>query len=289
MKRHIIYGIVCGVVAVQGMAGDDTIFTCQVGDWEVHLLVEYAGQGSRSILLGASEEVLHRYIPGGTYQAETHTLLIRSPDRIILVDTGFGGKVFEHLKTLGIDPSQVDAVLLTHMHPDHIGGLQREGKALFPRAAVYLAQQKKAYWTETAAHHGAVAALAPYGSRVRTFLPNPIEAAEELLPGVRVIAAFGHTPGHTLYQVASQGQKLLIWGDLMHVQDIQFPLPAISVSYDTDPQAAGAVRKQVLAYAAENHIPVAGMHLRYPAIGRVSPDGAGYQFSPLTETAKKGL
>ncbi|MDR0721194.1 MAG: MBL fold metallo-hydrolase [Treponema sp.] len=263
------------------MAGDDTIFTCQVGDLTVHLLVEYVGQGNSSILLGASEEVLHRYIPGGTYQAETHTLLIRSPDRIILVDTGFGGKLFEHLKTLRIDPAQVDAVLLTHMHGDHIGGLQRRGKALFPRASVYLSQQEKTYWTETTGNPAAVAALAPYGSRVRTFLPGPLGSAEELLPGVRAIAAFGHTPGHTLYQVESKGQKLLIWGDLMHVQDIQFPLPAISVSYDTDPQAARAIRKQVLDYAAQHTLPIAGMHLRYPAIGRVSLEGTGYRFSPL--------
>ncbi|MDR2633961.1 MAG: MBL fold metallo-hydrolase [Treponema sp.] len=288
MKGHIIYGMLCGVVAVQSLAGDTNIFTCRVGDLEVHLLVEYTGQGKSSVLLGASEADLRRYLPGGTYQAQTHTLLIRSPERVLLVDTGFGGRLFEHLKTLGLEPAQVDAVLLTHMHPDHIGGLQREGKALFPRASLYLSRQEKAYWTETAAHHGAVAALAPYGARVRTFSPKSIEAAEELLPGVRAVAAFGHTPGHTLYQVESQGQKLLIWGDLMHVQDIQFPLPAVSVSYDTDPQAAGAVRKQVLAYAAENRIPVAGMHLRYPAVGRVSPDGAGYRFSPLEEAATQG-
>ncbi|MDR2798383.1 MAG: MBL fold metallo-hydrolase [Treponema sp.] len=289
MKREIIYGIVWGVIAVHGFAAEDAIFTYQVGDWDVHLLVEYTGQGTSSILLGASEEALHRYIPGGTYQAETHTLLIRSPDRIILVDTGFGGKLFDHLKTLGIDPAQVDAVLLTHMHRDHIGGLQRGGKALFPRASVYLSQQEKTYWTETAGNPVAIAALAPYGSRVRTFLPGPLGTGEELFPGVRAIAAFGHTPGHTLYQVESQGQKLLIWGDLMHVQDIQFPLPAISASYDTDPQAAGTLRKQVLDYAAQHTIPIAGMHLRYPAIGRVSPEGAGYRFSPLPGTTRKGL
>ncbi|MDR3115297.1 MAG: MBL fold metallo-hydrolase [Treponema sp.] len=289
MKREIICGMVCGAMAVHGFAGEHAIFTYPVGDWDVHLLVEYTGQGNSSILVGASEEVLRQYIPGGTYPSETHTLLIRRADRIILIDTGFGGKLFDHLKTLGIEPAQVDTVLLTHMHRDHIGGLQRRGEALFPRASVYLSQQEKTYWTETAADPAAAAALAPYGSRVRTFLPKPLGAGEELLPGIRAIAAFGHTPGHTLYQVESKGQKLLIWGDLMHVQDIQFPLPALSVSYDTDPQAAGAIRKQALEYAAQHTIPIAGMHLRYPALGRVSPEGAGYRFSPLSRTAGEDL
>jgi glyoxylase-like metal-dependent hydrolase (beta-lactamase superfamily II) len=286
MKREIIWGIVCGVTAVHGFAADEAIFTCQVGDFTVNLLVENQGQGNRSILLGASEDVINRYIPGGTYRSEVNTLLIRGPDRILLIDTGFGGRIFDHLKTLGVDPDQVDAVLLTHMHGDHIGGLQKGGNALFPRASVYLAQQEKTYWTETATNHGAVAALAPYGSKVRTFLPRPIGVGEELFPGIRAMAAFGHTPGHTLYQVESKGQKLLIWGDLMHVEDIQFPLPAVSVSYDTDPQAAGIIRKQVLDYAAQNRIPIAGMHLRYPAMGSVATEGAGYRFSPLTETAQ---
>ncbi|MDR1956175.1 MAG: MBL fold metallo-hydrolase [Treponema sp.] len=281
MKWELIYGIVYSAVAVHGVRADASMVTYQVGDLEVHLLVEQQGQGSGSILLGASEGNLNRYIPGGTYQSETNTLLIRSPDRILLVDTGFGGALFDHLTRLGIDPDQVDAVLLTHLHGDHIGGLQTAGKARFPRASVYLAQQEKTYWTETARNRAAVAALAPYGSRVHTFLPAPLGSAEELIPGIRAIAAFGHTPGHTLYQVESKGQKLLIWGDLMHVQDIQFPLPGISVSYDTDPQAAGAIRKQVLDYAVQNKVPIAGMHLRYPGIGTVTAEGEGYRFSPL--------
>jgi glyoxylase-like metal-dependent hydrolase (beta-lactamase superfamily II) len=248
----------------------------------VYTLVENRGQGRPSILIGAGQDALDRYLPGGTYQSETNTFLIRGAGRIIVVDTGFGGAVFEHMRTLGISPDQVDTVLLTHMHGDHIGGLARDGKALFPKARVYLARREWEYWTRTNVNAGAVAALAPYGSRVETFLPGELgpSAGEELIPGIIPIAAFGHTPGHTIFMVESGGQKLLIWGDLTHVQEIQFPLPGISVTYDTDPAAAAAARKRVLEYAARNRIPIAGMHLTYPAIGTVTAEDGAYRFIP---------
>jgi hypothetical protein len=84
-----------------------------------------------------------------------------------------------------------------------------------------------------------------------------------------------------VFLLDSGGEKLLIWGDLMHVQDIQFPVPDVSVTYDTDPAAAAAVRKSILEYVVKNQIPIAGMHLVYPALGIVEADGSGYHFVPL--------
>jgi glyoxylase-like metal-dependent hydrolase (beta-lactamase superfamily II) len=165
------------------------------------------------------------------------------------------------------------------MHGDHTGGLAKNGQALFPNARVCLAEQERDYWTRTHVNQGAVAALAPYGSKVSVFRPGePGTQAAELLPGITAVAAFGHTPGHTLFLFESAGQKLLIWGDLMHVEKIQFPRPEISVTYDVDPAAAAVSRKKILEYAAANNIPVAGMHLVYPAIGIVRAEGGGYRF-----------
>jgi glyoxylase-like metal-dependent hydrolase (beta-lactamase superfamily II) len=147
---------------------------------------------------------------------------------------------------------------------------------------VYLAAQERDYWLNSAGNAAARTALAPYGGKVETFQPGDLEAgAPEILPGIRAAAAFGHTPGHTVFLVESGAEKFLIWGDLMHVEKVQFPLPGISVSYDTDPAAAAASRKQVLAWAAKNRVPVGGMHLVYPAAGRVQADGTGYRFVPM--------
>ncbi|MDR2102104.1 MAG: MBL fold metallo-hydrolase [Treponema sp.] len=283
MKKGLIYGLFFSALAAEGFAAEPLVFTRRVGDFEVHTLVENRGQGRASILLGANDAQLARYIPGGTYQSETNAFLVRGGGRIVLVDTGFGTTLFESMQTLGIEPGQVDAVLITHMHGDHIGGLQKEGKALFPRAEVYLARQERDHWTrgEGGNNRSAAAALAPYGNRVHTFLPGELGAlGQELLPGITPIAAFGHTPGHTLYMVSSGGEGLLILGDLIHAQDIQFPLPEISVTYDTDPGAAAAIRKRVLEYAAAQNISVAGIHLVYPAIGTVSAEGSGYRLNP---------
>jgi glyoxylase-like metal-dependent hydrolase (beta-lactamase superfamily II) len=259
------------------LAADPHIFNWKTGDTQVYMLVENRGQGRPGILVGASDAQMGHYFPNGTYPSETNTFLVRGGGKTVLIDTGFGGAVFEALKRLGVRPEDVDAVLLTHLHGDHTGGLSKEGTALFPNARVYLARQELA-----AALANTRQLLAPYGDRVETFEPSPLESGSvpELLPGIKGIAAFGHTPGHTVYLIESGGEELIIWGDLMHVQGIQFPLPDIAVTYDSDAAAAIASRRRILEYAARRRTPIGGMHLEYPAVGLVEQAGEGFRFIP---------
>jgi glyoxylase-like metal-dependent hydrolase (beta-lactamase superfamily II) len=271
-------------MAVNGLSGEpkeggDRIFSWKTGTFQVYMLVETRGQGRPGILIGVDDARLKQYFPDGSYPSETNTFLVRGGGRTVLIDTGFGGALFGALDELGVAPADVDAVLLTHLHGDHTGGLAKDGKALFPKARVYLARQERA-----AAQPNVRQLLAAYGDRVETFEASPLgPAARELLPGIKAVAAFGHTPGHTVFLVENGGEGLIIWGDLMHVQGIQFPLPDTAVTYDSDPAAARAVRKEILAYAAERKIPVGGMHLQYPAIGTVEKAGEGFRFIPATQ------
>jgi glyoxylase-like metal-dependent hydrolase (beta-lactamase superfamily II) len=274
MKAKIFLGVLCVMTAASTFSSESNIFKFQVGNIEVVTMVENRGQGRSSVLVNPSQANLQKYLPDGTYNSEVNTFLVKTPTHTILIDTGFGTTLFDNLRSLGVSADQIDAVLITHSHGDHVNGLVKDGKALFPNAKVYLAASEKEFWTNGAS------VLALYGNKVHTFLPGELGTSnQDLLPGIKAIASFGHTPGHTTFMVSSEAKQLLIFGDLVHVEDIQISVPEQSVSYDSDSKAAAEIRKKIFEYAVQNNIAVAGMHLRYPAVGFLSSNGSGFLFS----------
>jgi glyoxylase-like metal-dependent hydrolase (beta-lactamase superfamily II) len=218
--------------------------------------------------------------------------VIRTGDKTVLVDAGYAGKtehvgrLAENLKAIDVAPDDIDTIVMTHMHPDHEAGLiDSSGKALFPKAALVLHENELAFWQDDGAMARATAegqadfrlaraALAAYGDRVRTV------KADEVTPGVRAFPTPGHTPGHTAWLVESNGDGLLIWGDIIHFPGMQFAFPDTSVAYDIDHSAAAEARKKVLKFVAGEKLRVAGVHLDFPAFGHVAASGAGYRFVP---------
>ena len=196
------------------------------------------------------------------------------------------GRLAENLKTIDIAPADIDTIVMTHMHPDHAAGLTgASNKPIFPKAQLALHENELAFWRDDGAmaratsegqgdFHVARAALAAYGDRIRTV------KTEEVAPGVRAFPTPGHTPGHTAWLVESNGDGLLIWGDIIHFPGIQFAFPDTSVAYDIDQAAATEGRKKVLKFAAGERLRVAGVHLDFPTFGHVVPNGAAYRFLP---------
>lgn len=255
--------------------------TCsvRVGDYKISLLSEGQQENEPRILRDAPDEVLTKYIPTGKYRAAVNAFLVQGPEGNILIDAGFGRHLFDNLKLYGLTPEDISLILLTHMHGDHIGGLLKEGEIAFPHAKLFIPYAEYLHWNSSD-NAGAKMVLEQYKEKIETFTPyNPeeIDPTSSLVP----IEAFGHTPGHTVYLFVSKKEKLLIWGDLMHAMAIQMPHPEISATYDMDPEMAAEARENILKFVSEQKIPVAGMHLPFPAIGRVEKEGEGYRFVEL--------
>lgn len=273
----------------------NAIITYDVGNFTITLLSKGQQQGKTGILVGATEEMLKQTAPEGTFPNATNVFLVETGEKTILFDAGYGRRLFENLKSYGKTADEIDAILLTHMHGDHIGGLLREHERCFPSATLYIPQSEHDYWlsdeemqknpdNRRGSFLNARKVIDAYKDKLQLFTPGEIDDSNELIPGIRSIAAYGHTPGHTGYLLESAGSKLFIWGDLTHAMAIQMPYPEVAVTYDVDPVKATESRQRLLKYVADQKIRIAGMHIQYPAIGDVkeNPSG-GYQFTLLCE------
>ncbi len=224
--------------------------------------------------------------------------LVRGQGRNVLVDTGAGGKippfagngfVIESLHKVGLAPSDIDDVLMTHLHPDHVGGLVTDtGHRRFPNARLHISGAEWEYWHDDsqraqapdfvqAVFDGARSATAPYEARLQLFSSQ----RQALLPGISAIPLPGHTPGHTGYLVESaHGDKVLIWGDIVHSEFLESPHPDWSMTFDVDPAQAVMTRQGTMSWAAEEQFLVAGMHLASTAMGRVAVSGDAFELIP---------
>jgi glyoxylase-like metal-dependent hydrolase (beta-lactamase superfamily II) len=282
-------------------------YRVMVGDIEVTVLNDGTVQLPVADLLtnakpGEVDKALANAYQKSPVETSFNGFLINTGSKLVLVDTGAGtffgptlGNLVKNLKASGYQPEQVDEIYITHMHSDHIGGLVAAGKAVFPNAIVradkheadyFLSQANldKAADKEKGQFQNPQAAFKPY---IDAGHFKAIEADGELVPGVKSRATYGHTPGHTIYFVESKGQKLALWGDLMHVAAVQFPDPAVTLKFDSDSKAAAEQRKKAYAEAAKEGYLVAGAHLSFPAIGRIRAEGKGYVWVPYNYSPLK--
>lgn len=255
-------------------------------------------------LSGLSQQEIHEHIfneyqkASPLVQTAVNAFLIQRGDRLVLVDSGssdcFGptmGRMVDNIRAAGFNPEDVDDVLLTHMHPDHACGVTLpNGKAAFPNATVWASEKDAKFWLnekmektlpedQRSFFRMARNAIAPYKSigKFKTFKDN-----SSLFADIQIVPSNGHTPGHTSYLLNAGSEKLLLWGDIVHVHSVQLEHPEVSIEVDVDSKAAIASRKRLLAESAQERWMIASPHLPFPGLGHLQKtSNGGYRWIPV--------
>jgi glyoxylase-like metal-dependent hydrolase (beta-lactamase superfamily II) len=277
-------------------------YRLQVGAFEVTALHDGGAPIDPHLLQNPSGDIgkvlRESLVDAGVMTISINEWLINTGKKLVLIDAGAGewwgapatGRMLSQLRAAGYTPEDIDVVLLTHLHTDHIGGLTTQsGKRVFANADIYAAKADSDFWAsaEIEAHApeaakpqfaAARAVLAPYiaASKWHTF-----SAPSQIVDGITPVLVPGHSPGHAGYEISSQGQTLVIVGDLIHVAAVQFKHPEVSLLWDSDQQKATAERELLLKHFADDKTLIAGAHISFPGVGQVLKDGQSYAWVPI--------
>lgn len=245
---------------------------------------------------GEVKKLLNDNFQTETLECSVNAYLVKTGSKVILIDAGtsdiYGpslGHLTASLEKIGYKPEQIDAILLTHIHMDHIGGLTKGDQLTFPNADVYISKIEADYYLNSSNKEkapesmknffdGAVLKLSPIkkAGKLKTF-----EFGTEIFPGITPIASHGHTPGHSFYALESKGQKLMFWGDIIVSDVVQFANPSITSVYDYDRKEAMITRKKALEDAAAKGYWVAISHSSFPGIGHIRAEDKKFKLIPI--------
>jgi glyoxylase-like metal-dependent hydrolase (beta-lactamase superfamily II) len=280
-------------------------YRMKVGDFEVTALFDGAAKFDLDWLT-AKKQTLVRI--ARALHEDPHLLdagdtgfVVNTGKELILVDAGAGtwfgggslGRLVDSLRSAGYAPEQVDRILVTHLHSDHIGGATtQDGRRVFPNADIFVSKAESDFWLspEIAAQapkdvqpffQAAQAIAAPY---IKAGKWHTFSNSEAIGDGIQLVSLHGHTPGHTGYEFSSRGQKILFWGDTLHEQLVQLSHPDVTVVFDIDHAAATATRDQLLPMLARESVMIAGPHMPFPGMGRLRKEANGYVWAPVIFT-----
>ena len=267
--------------------GDALVTTVNDGFLDIPMdILRGAGRGDMEALM---DDAFQPRAPRLTVNA----FVIQTDRNTILVDSGGGsttvysmGSLLMNLDAAGLGPKDIDTVLLTHIHPDHSSGLMGpDGSAIFSHAEIVVHEDDIAFWSDPNLRDGRSPAATPYLGSAAMVLSAYREQFRprrggEVAPGVTLLPLPGHTPGHSGYQLDSAGETLIIWGDTVHVPEIQIPRPQVTSEFDISEPLAEENRRKIFDYVAKERFLVTGGHLHLPGFAHLVRGEDGFRLVP---------
>ena len=224
------------------------------------------------------------FLPTDTAKFYFTPTIVNTGNELVLFDAGLGGEtpgILAALQSAGYSADQVDVVVITHMHPDHIGGLMTGGKPTFPNARYVTGSTEYDFWSPKGPDNRigklVISNVKPFAEKM-TF----VKGGDAVVSGITAVEGFGHTPGHMCYRLESNGQQLLLLADLANHYVWSLAYPDWEVRFDADKAAAAASRRKLLGMAAADRLPIIGYHMPFPALGYVETRGNGFHYVPAS-------
>jgi glyoxylase-like metal-dependent hydrolase (beta-lactamase superfamily II) len=280
------------------------VFSYKVGDYEIVALRD----GSRTFPMPdnfvvnvskdkAIEAATAAYIPNGQVTIPFSPMIVNTGSKLVAIDTGNGlgafagskgavGQTRGNMEAAGFDPKQIDIVLISHFHGDHIGGLKNaDGSPAYPNAEIKVPAVEAAFWGDDANQSKANGFNKGQFAGVKKMMDGlkvtPYEANKEVAPGITSVFTPGHTPGHMSFVVASGSSKILVQSDVTNIPSLFLRNPDWQAIFDNDGTLAAQTRHKIYDMAAAEKMTVTGYHFPFAVVGHIEKDGAGYRLVPM--------
>jgi len=285
-------------------ASRPTHYRFKIGDFEVTTIFDGALEipkvhpifGKNQKIEDVQAYLTENHLPTDKMTISFSPVIVNTGSELVLFDSGYGeerrekgaGKAAAALATAGFTPDQIDVVVLTHLHPDHVSGLIEGDKATFPNARYVTGDAEYNFWSNKELVNSSDKSMA---GRAKAVQANVVPLAEKMkfikpgndvVTGITSIEAFGHTPGHMIYNIESGGKRFVIFADTTNHYVASLAKPDWHCAFDMDADKAAATRKKVLDMIAADKIPSAGYHMPFPAVGYVEKEGSGYRWVPAS-------